>query len=149
MSRPLPFIGKEPPREMLVWLSKTEKKKRMVVHVIGNGTALAVENGCDYNHIGCGDFCCWPNCEDTPEEKLVPWEFEEVPLDAWYKIKNGLRSGECGISKINGICPLEKIYEFSVESANCKELFEEFLHTFDDPRSHNANWQPCGKKISV
>lgn len=75
----------------------------------------------------------------APEPKLRPWKPEEVPLDAWYRGKNGIAFriafadlGESAIAK-------------TVANANgghvtLDHVFKEWTHSTDGGKT----WAPCG-----
>ena len=68
-----------------------------------------------------------------------PWKSEEVPLDAWYRVKNG---GNGGFKLIKFYYSDKTIY---VVTANIKDLTPEHLFCdYEHSNDGGKTWKLCG-----
>lgn len=88
------------------------------------------------------------NLENYPE--VVPWNFQDIKVDAWYRRKTKDASSKDASSVVK-ISYLNAVYNeicFLPSTVIRLQNFAEFEYTLDHPLDPNSKWLPCTKEVA-
>lgn len=71
-----------------------------------------------------------------PAPKLVPWEFSEIPVDHWFKHKDGGWK-----AKVTATCDVDSTVRLDIGWYGIRDLLDGFEHS----TTHQGPFEPCGK----
>ena len=128
---------------MLVRTSNEDALEKMsVLHVNRDMSCIAVLFSDGGRII---TFRSYSYCEPIPTQKLVPWELLEIPINAWYRSKDG---GAANKIESTDLDDSTQVYVrggwHSPES-----LMDELEYTLGNPLSPDTKWHPCGKVFKL